>query len=91
MNMPVGLLQIYIQQMPIIEAQENLRWVQVISVGNGMYKKQALRRIIREWRIQARRGQGRQPKRKMNQLEFTARMSQIGIPFTEIPAPAPEQ
>lgn len=86
--MPIGHLQIYMDQMSILEAQENLRWVRVISVGNGLYKKMTLRSIIREWRQQA--NETAEKPRKPNKSQFMAMMGMFGIPVKEVPLSGPE-
>ena len=75
--------------MPIIEAEENLRWVNVGAVAGGNLKKAAAQRMVRRWERTARRGH-RQAKRpepvKQDKATFVAGLASLGIEYVEVAA-----
>lgn len=56
--MPASLFFAYQLELSAVLAEENLRWTDVIAVGNGMLKRHEATRVIGAWRKQA---QIRQP------------------------------
>ena len=78
------LLEVYLQEMQCLQAEENLNLSQVVAVGTASMKKQTLQSILRGWRSTARRS----PTRKRPSVPFKQKlvmMASIGIGVVEEP------
>ena len=84
-RLPFDLLQAHMERMDVIQAKEALYWSRVIAVGNGLFKRNQSRSIIKEWRSISN-GLNQQPKLKPASKEsFLNNIQSVG--FTSLMAP----
>ena len=75
--------------MPIIEAEENLRWANVGAVAAGNLKRGAAQRIMRRWERTVRRAyrqSGRPKPAQQDKANFVAGLATLGIEYVEVAA-----
>ncbi len=69
--MPWGLIQGYLDMMPVLQAEEALHQATVAAVGSGALQKP--QRILNQWQRQAQRRRSTTPKKMTKeQLKITA-------------------
>lgn len=87
--MPVRALNCYLQMIPVIKADESLRFYQAMACGSGAKsKRQAsqIRRQVQEWIKTSRRySDGGSIRRPKNAEEMRAVMAALGITVKEVP------
>lgn len=81
--MPVRIIGCYVKMLPVIKAEESLRWYQAMACGAGAKNKkqgQQMRKIVREWiKTMNRYAATQKAKKAANLEEATAMLSAMGI------------
>ena len=77
--MPIPKLNAMLAEMPVLRAQESLRRVTEYAIGTGSLKKQAARRVVREWQREARSGQPQRIYRPQSKSEMQTVLASVGI------------
>lgn len=87
--MPLRALNCYLQMIPVIKAEEALRFYQAIACGSGAKsKRQAsqIRRQVQEWIKTSRRySDGGAIRRPKNAEDMRTTMAALGILVKEVP------
>lgn len=74
--MPTAFLLAYVNALPALQAQDNMRQAQVLGVGTGSITKQDRSRILREWSADARGGVA---PAKPSEEQKAVMLNQVGI------------
>lgn len=74
-QLPLFLLEAHLTYLPMLQAEESMRWAEAISVGGGHLKKDAARRVTRQWRDAMRVTPPERPTKE----QFLMNLGMLGI------------
>lgn len=73
----------YLEELPRLIAEENLRWADIIGIGNGLLKKHESRRILKAWREAARKGMAERHKDRFDPVKDRQKVRGFGVAVRE--------
>ena len=83
-EVPLEMMRAALHWLPVIEAEQNFRWANIITVGQGRFKnRMGLNRAIRPWRDAIRRGEPVKKERPTKE-GFAAGLAMLGVQFVEV-------
>ena len=89
MDVPTWEVEMYVDQLPALEARETLQRVQAVALGTGSMKnKLTARQAMRRLQKQAQREKDSQKQKSTSEGEHAARLAMLGFGFKKVPVPA---
>lgn len=83
-EVPLEMVRAALHWLPIVEAEQNFRWANIVTVGGGHFKnRMAMHRAIRPWQNAIRRGEPVK-KEKPTREGVVAGFAMLGVKVVEV-------